>query len=268
MLRISSPHHTDATVIRPATPLPSRYRVSLRVGYANFGDGKPGLNGYSLGTETAEPWSTASSLGQNGFYWLTILDTQPRPHNNTYIHHHRKVVIDSDNNTPPWMEMFDGHGFSLDGEHPVMMIALDGKGQDTDCCGKPFLSWSDEKWQPSGDIRAVDAYLPGQWYTVSIERDGPKYTLQISGMFKYGGARTYTASIDARQNCVFHYNQTGDELDPGCVDPSSPASLGPGYPEWPAGSAYPDWFMFGDPHTNYYQGDVLYDDVKLEVWKD
>ena len=33
------------------------------------------------------------------------------------------------------------------------------------------------------------------------------------------------------------------------------------------GSAWPDWFMFGDPHTNYYRGQVLYDDVQLEVWR-
>jgi hypothetical protein len=25
-------------------------------------------------------------------------------------------------------------------------------------------------------------------------------------------------------------------------------------------------FLFGDPHTNYYEGQVFYDDVRLEVW--
>jgi hypothetical protein len=54
-LRLASPAHTDATVIRPSQPLPSKYRVSLRVGFADFGDGLPGLNGYR-GGETAEPW--------------------------------------------------------------------------------------------------------------------------------------------------------------------------------------------------------------------
>src|SRR5947199_107768 len=80
----------------------------------------------------AEPWWNNDATTHNGFYWLTILDAQPRPHNNTWIHHHRKVVLDSDNNYPPWMEMFDGNGFALNGEHPIMMFALDGRGAGTE----------------------------------------------------------------------------------------------------------------------------------------
>lgn len=38
--------------------------------------------------------------------------------------------------------------------------------------------------------------------------------------------------------------------------------------KWPADATWPDWFMFGDPHTNYYEGEVFYDDVTLEVWRD
>jgi hypothetical protein len=30
---------------------------------------------------------------------------------------------------------------------------------------------------------------------------------------------------------------------------------------------WPDFFMFGDPHSNYYEGEVLYDDVTLELWR-
>jgi len=33
-------------------------------------------------------------------------------------------------------------------------------------------------------------------------------------------------------------------------------------------SGVPDFFMFGDPHNNYYRGQVFYDDVKLEYWLD
>ena len=171
VLRIASPAHTDGTVIRPAAPLPDKYRVSLRVGFADFGDGKPGLNGYA-GGERAEPWSNDDATTQNGFYWLTILDTLPRPHNNTFIHHHRKVVIDSDNNVPPWMEMFERGAFLLDGRNPIMMFALDGRGTGTETTGKPFISFSADQWQPSGAIRAADAYLPQEWYRVSIARIG------------------------------------------------------------------------------------------------
>ena len=236
VLRLASPKHTDATVVRPSQPLPAKYRISLRVGFASFGDGKPGLNGYATGAETAEPWHPSdSAVTQNGFYWLTIIDSMPRPHNNTWIHHHRKVVIDSDNNVPPWMYIWNGSSFALDGEQPIMMIALDGHAPVSDLNGPPFLSYSASAWQPSGDIRAVDSYLPDEWYTASITRADGKFTLEISGKFKYGGQRTYTASMD--ESAVFH-----------------------------ATDGSPDWFMFGDPHDNYYEGFVYYDDVQLETW--
>ena len=35
-----------------------------------------------------------------------------------------------------------------------------------------------------------------------------------------------------------------------------------------AESGVPDFFMFGDPHNNYYRGEVFYDDVNLEYWLD
>ena len=234
VLRIASVDHTDATIVRPTAPLPDRYRISLRVGFASFGDGLPGKNGYD-GGETAEPWSSDDATEQNGFYWLTILDAVPGPHNNTWIHHHRKVVIDSDNHYPPWMEMWNGRELVASGEHPIMMFALDGRGRDDDRIGTPFLSWSAGAWQPSGEIRAADAYLPGHWYDVAIERDGDLRTLEIRGTFRFGGARTYRATIDAAARGVFHH------------------------------AGYPDYFMFGDPHTNYYEGEVYYDDVRLDV---
>src|SRR4051812_929489 len=264
-LRIASPAHTDATVIRPTQPLPAKYRVSLRIGFADFGDGKAGLNGYA-GGEMAEPWLAGDSIGQNGFYWLTILDSMPRPHNNVWIHHHRKIVIDADNNFPAWTEIFDGTGFKLDGQHPVSMIALDGTQDPHDLYGPPFLCWSGGQWQPSGAIRSVDAYLPGEWYRASIERDGTRFTLEISGRFQYGGQQTYRASIDAAAACVWHYDRTSAEASSRCANSRSSAALGPDFPYWPADATWPDWFMFGDPHANFYRGSVLYDDVQLEVW--
>jgi hypothetical protein len=34
---------------------------------------------------------------------------------------------------------------------------------------------------------------------------------------------------------------------------------------WPAGSAYPDYFILGDPHLNYYQGSAAVTDIRLYV---
>lgn len=271
VLRLASPAHTDATVIRSTQPLPDKYRISLRVGFADFGDGKPGLNGYD-GGESAGPWLTgwdANATVENGFYWLAILDSVPRPHNNTWIHHHRKVTFDSDNNVPTWMEIFNGTSFIASGEMPLMMFGVDGKGQASEYSGKPFIAYSAGAWQPSGSIRAVDSYKPSRWYRVSIERDGNVFKMTVSGDFKYGGPRTtYTATIDAAANCLWHYNQTPLAADSNCVDNSHYPSL-PNEPAlWPAGSAWPDYFMFGDPHNNFYEGKVYYDDIRMEVWRD
>ncbi len=269
VLRLASPAHTDATVVRPTSALPENYRVSVRVGFAQFGDGKPGLNGYDAGNERAEPWlPNDSAVSQNGFYWLAILDAPPRPHNNVWIHHQRKVVIDSDNHSPPWMEIWDGQRFVSSGERPVMMFAVDGRGNGWETSGKPFISWSANAWQPSGTIRAVDRYLPGEWYTATIERKHGQFTLEVSGRFQHGGQRTYRGTIDAAARCVFHYNRPGEAAPSACIDTRYWPSLTAAFPHWPAQKGWDDWFMFGDPHSNFYEGQVLYDDVTLEVWDD
>lgn len=269
VLRIASAEHTDGTVVRPTHPLPPRYRISLRVGYPSFGDGRPGLNGYDGGERAGPWWPTEDATSQNGFYWLAILDHLPRPHNNTWIHHHRKVVVDSDNHHPPWMEIWDGGRFVSSGEHPIMLFALDGRRHVDARSGNAFLSYSAGSWQPSGRIRAVDAYVPGTWYRLTVERDGARYTISLSGTFRHGGERTYEATLDAAQACVWHYPTTAEEAAAatGCEDATPLPDLGAAHPRWPARGVWPDWFMFGDPHVNYYEGEVLFDDVTLEVWR-
>jgi hypothetical protein len=273
VLRIRSPEHTDGTIVRPSAALPARYRVSLRVGFPSFGDGA-GQNGY-VGAPDAGPWWPDEDARQeNGFYWITILDARPRPHNNTWIHHERKVVVDSDNHYPPWMQIWNGSGFIWSGVHPVMMFALDGSPSSPGSThnGNPFYSWSNGAWQPSGAIRAVDAYVPDTWYRVSVERDGPSYTVEISGTFAYGGAQTYRATIDAAATCVWHYPVNAEEAAGAArcetSEPLPDLPAEPAFARWPAGKSWPDWFMFGDPHVNYYAGEVYYDDVTLEVWQE
>ena len=237
VLKISSPKHTDGTVVRSTNALSKKYRVCLKVGFASFGDGKPGasLNGYA-GGETDEPWLSGDATLENGFYWLTILDATPRPHNNIWIHHHRKVTIDVDNNKEAWTNIWEGKRWIADGQHPVTMFAIDKDGADDDSTGRPFLTWSNGALQPSGAIRSVDAYKDNTWYSACIERNEDVFVLTTSGDFKWGGQRTYVASIPVRS-------------------------------VYATGEGIPDFFMFGDPHNNYYRGSVYYDDIKLEAWQ-
>jgi hypothetical protein len=150
-----------------------------------------------------------------------------------------------------------------------MMFALDGRRHVDARSGNAFLSYSAGAWQPSGAIRAVDAYVPGTWYRLTVERDGPRYTIELSGSFAHGGERTYRATIDAAERCVWHYPATAEEAAAAgaCEDASPLPTLGSDHPRWPAAGVWPDFFMFGDPHANYYEGEVLYDDVTLELWR-
>ena len=254
VLRLASLRHTDATLIRSTEELTGQYRINLKMGFADFGDGKD-LNGYD-GNESAGPWLDQSATQENGFYWLAIADTIPRPHNNIWWHHHRKVVIDSDNHFPVWMQIWDGTQFIKSGRHPVMMFVLDGRVKGDALTGQPFISFSNWQWHAPGQIRALDAYLPDQWYDVVIERGQAGFTLRISGRFAYGGYRDYVARIDASANCLFHYNRETDQKNQACVNQYNDKEL-----------YWPDYFFFGDPHINYYEGKAYFDDIKLEVWE-
>lgn len=236
VLKVTSPYHTDGLVIRSTNPLPSKYRVCLNVGFASFGDGIAGGNNGYLGGETAEPWLDNTAMDENGFYWLTILDATPRPHNNLWIHHHRKVTIDSDNNTEAWTNMWEADNWVADGQHPVMMFGTSKQAPDDAYTGRPFLSWSQGALQPLGDIRTADAYLDNTWYTACIERNDKDFVLTTSGNFKWGGKKTYTGKIPLSKVT---------ETD----------------------TTIPDFFMFGDPHNNYYRGTIYYDNIKLETWQ-
>jgi hypothetical protein len=249
VLKISTPDHTDGVVLRSKKPLPKKYRITLNIGFAEYGDDSK-LNGYNDGNERAEPWRDLSSVGHNGFYWLAILDRPPMPHNNIWLHHHRKFVIDS----------WNRRNFN----YTVNVFALDGKSGTHPAFGKEFISYIDNQWQNISNV-PVDFYLPHQWYTVTFTRTALFYEFSIKGRFKNAGQKIYTDRIDIRKNCVFHYNQTQDELDPSCVDNTVQRFLGNTFITWPKDSAYPEYFMLGEPHINYYEGSVLVDDITLEV---
>ena len=75
------------------------------------------------------------------------------------------------------------------------------------------------------------------WYSACIERNEDAFMLTTSGDFKWGGQQTYVGTIPLRS-------------------------------VYAAGAGVPDFFMFGDPHNNYYRGSVYYDDIKLETWQE
>ncbi|MCJ8320342.1 MAG: hypothetical protein MJK12_11960 [Colwellia sp.] len=250
VIKISTPAHTDGVIIRSKNPLPKYYKISLKIGFASYGNESP-LNGYDSGDEMATPWRELSSVGHNGFYWLAIFDKKPIPHNNIWSHHHRKFVIDSWNR--------EGANNSIN------VIALDGVSETSELFGKKFISYVEQRrWDKQQNV-PLDYYLSNQWYEVTFTRTDSFYEFSIKGQFKNGGYTTYQGRIDYKKECVFHYNQSIEEQNTACVDHRTKKYLGKKFTSWPMNSFYPDYFMLGEPHINYYEGSVLVDDMILEV---
>jgi hypothetical protein len=277
-LELNNKVHHDGAEVRSSDPLPPEYRIRLKVTPVSAGgregDGTWGKNGYSDKNENAGPWrfnnrsaAPLEAWKENGFYFLAILDTKPMPHNNVWIHHHRKVVIDSDNNVPPsWSKIWDGSKLITEGSHPVSMLALDGNFGDV-WTGNSFHCVYNGGFQKNCGNNlhaAADAYINGETYSVMIERNATHYALEITGKFQFGGQTTYRGQIDFKNTPVWHYNNTVQDAPKGRN--SQPLkNLGIDWNSWPENSAYPDYFMFGDPHIAHYEGTVRYDDIELWV---
>ena len=206
-LRLRSPEHTDGTVVRPTAPLPARYRISLRVGFAGVRrrQGRP----ERLRRGERDCGALVAAGGRHHAERLLLAHDPRRP----------AAAAQQHLDPPPpqgrgrlgqqlpvrgWRSG-TGSSFVASGEHPVMVIALDGtQTPATSETGLPFLSYANGAWQPSGAIRAVDAYLPGPWYRVTLERaerdgGGRATRIEVSGRFasRPDEDRTYRAAIDA-----------------------------------------------------------------------
>ncbi len=279
--KLISTNHTDAAIIRSTKPLPVKYRIEVTVSDINFGGQKDGSwnfdgkqNGYSSGNENAGPWDTSdgvtplSAVVENGVYFLCITDyANPAPHNNTFIHHHRKIVMDTDNNIEAWSNVWDPtlKQAVRDGSHYVNMVWLNGSDFGSDRNGNDFVSYTPGGWQT--DSTFTDKYIDGESYVFAIERDGESYTMSISGKFFFGGQTTYKATRKFTEYPqTWHYNQTPEEYQGQDLNQVKVYD-GKTYNTWPKGSAYPDYFFFGDPHINYYEGTTEFDNVKLYLPK-
>jgi hypothetical protein len=252
-------------MIRSTRPLPPRYRIEVRVTDVRFGGDFP-ANGLR-GDETGDPWWRGPAL-DNGVYFLCITDVRPAPHNNVFLHHHRKVVMDTDNNGAdgePWSQVFDrGRGAPVvDGSRYVSMIWLNGETFGKDTIGNPFYSYTRGGFFE--DAIFVDNYLEREHYDFAIERDDDGFTLEARGRFRRGGVTTYRAKHDARAHPVtWHYNRSADEYAPPDFDEIRRYGDRDMH-TWPKGSAYEEWFFFGDPHINWYAGSAEFDDLKFYV---
>jgi hypothetical protein len=232
---------------------------------------------------------------ENGFYYLTILDhANPAPHGNPGIHFRRKIIMDGYNSLQKWSRPNaicnpkTGELYStLDGNYnAVNAIFVRGdkfRAGNNNVSNEYFFRTpcgdfaGEQRWGPEGQYRDLASsvelqpeLLPQASYTFAVERDATGYTIEMRGPFRYVGEATYRFRHDFVEDRrpIWHYNQTPQEYD-GAFDRSlthtGPSGSFVTEHTWPAGSAYPDSFIIGDPHLNFYEGSALVDDIRLYV---
>lgn len=320
---------TDAVIIRSTEALPDTYKLEVTVTAIDVGgknydpdtfwedphwtidawtsfdeDGVLRMNGYEADTAlslNAGPWRPsgdtldpknpfAPSYDQNGGYFLSIVDyADPKPHNNLFLHHNRKVAMDTDNNVDfidgwggPWSKVWNGTKYVDDGSRYISMLWANGNKVDVSpekdlhryleylMTGQKFYTFNPSDKSPRvNTVEMVDKYIPGNEYTFTIERTPEYYKMSVKGVFFYGGDTTYEHTkyhLPSEKNgytYTWHFNQTTEELQ-GITPPSDTLYYnGVSLETWPANGEYPDYFFTGMPHINYYEGSMTYSSLKL-----
>jgi hypothetical protein len=232
---------------------------------------------------------------ENGFYYMTILDhANPAPHGNPGIHYRRKVVLDSYNSQAPWSSsnaICDPSTGQLYGTQEGTYNAVNAafvrgdkfRPQNNLVSNEYFFRTpcgdfnGDASWGPTGQYRDLVSsvelrpeLLPTASYRFAIERDATSYTIEMRGPFRHVGQATYRLRHEFVESGrpVWHFNRTAAEYD-GSFDRSLTHSGPRGsyvtQHTWPTGSAYPDTFIIGDPHLNFYEGSAVIDNIRLLV---
>ncbi len=261
-------------------------------------DGK--FNGYSEpdNCKTYFPWSWSGSLEkekrceypsvkqENGFYFLTILDhANPSPQGNIGIHTRRKVIIDGYFSNAPGSQVYavcnPNTGKLYKMEHSTVngvnaIFPTDYKNDGfffRTKCGdfdvKEGAFGENKQYGyivSSAELRPE--LLPKESYTFAIERDEEGYTIEMEGPFLHSGYKKmrFSHKFIEGERAIWHYNQEASEYDGRFDRPYTFVGYNGSYLKkntWPAGSTYPDSFIIGDPHTNYYEGSAIIDDIKM-----
>ncbi|HMB96703.1 MAG TPA: hypothetical protein VKK61_11740 [Tepidisphaeraceae bacterium] len=270
-------------------PLPARYRIEYELVTREFTDTGPGdkTNAPWGGPSAAAgKWNDASSV--KGFYDLAIVDyADPAPRNNRWVHDRRKVCIDEYHNPSTLFDTWDPREKKY---YPAfentlnMFFATPSQLYSLFMMETPGgIAYSNEDGRSEvvsvGEIQPE--VMPAKRYRFAIERDERGYTVEVRGEFRNAGLQTYRYHRDfiqsdarGKQRPIWHYNQTPEEYD-GRFDELWTYKGSYDYHgskeytihSWPTGSAYPDYFIIGDPHTNYYAVKARVANLKLFVPK-
>jgi hypothetical protein len=295
---LRKPDHHGGILIRSTGPLPAQYRIEYSLVTIDFGGSRRGVwkysnrvNGYAEDeVKTRHPWPFGQSdeftkayadwqdvTFANGFYFLGIVDySDPFPRNNVFIHTHRKVVMDAYNiNEKATFEACNPleKQYYVSQDNTVNMLFFSpGNLQESEPvaeteCGTNYGNENGHSPVVSA-VQLQPDLMPAQKYRFAVERDETGYTLEIQGDFRFVGTKTFRfhRSFLQDHHPIWHYNQTREEYD-GSYDQSwiyeGPFGNLQINHTWPKESAYPDFFIIGCPHTNYYEGSAAITNLRL-----
>lgn len=302
--KLDEPDYGGGGLIRSTEPLPPEYRIEYKLKTVDFGGMRDGSFEYDgktngikdEGDKTNFPWKASgdfdgpsdpsnpnfgSVLGENGFYFLAIVDyDDPAPHNNIFIHTHRKVGMDAYNVNGLWSDSYlitnpdtgDLYKYNSDKStrNGINAFFMNGdEFKDHDMPYNEFLIET-EAGSNEGDIISAaeiqPELMPDEDYTFAVEKDETGYTMEMSGNFLHTGNKTlrYKRDFIEDDQPIFHYNNRPDQYD-GEYDHVWDDGEYKIDNTWPEGSAYPDYFIIGDPHITHYEGSASMTDIKLYV---
>jgi len=344
---MDQPRWDNALIVTSTNNLPSEYRIEYELKGLNYGGKRPdGAGGYTMAydgrnngyeapaitgvacknnfpwqrggayptTGTVNPCASpyGNTTSDNGYYYLAIMDyAKPAPHNNIFIHQHRKVGMDlyaaqsSGYHTcnPATGDYYtQANNDPLNTNNNINALFFDGHHwQNTTMPYNEFLTKT-----PCGDrssginaMAEIQPWLmPDETYVFAIERYQRTYTMEVTGNFLHFGPATMrftkpfeeefpfdTATRGRPANrwdnratdttfieAVNHYNNTPDEQERShsyfrtiATAAASTGGVPYIYDGWPDGQSYPDNFIFGNPHINYYEGNATVANIKLYV---
>ena len=232
----------------------------------------------------------AGPYAYNGFHFLAIVDfADPAPRNNHFWHYRRKVLMDAFSQHPDRVgtgtggrvcdsssnEYYDYRDSSFNtvnmwiGGLPNWTPGsggLPGNSQwfMTSCSG----GVAEQRLSSAAELQPE--LMPDELYTFAVERNATGYTLEASGTFARVGRKMlrFHHPFIVDEAPIWHYNVADDEYDgrfnADLVQNDVHGSTT--WPDqWPAGSAYPDYFVIGDLYTNAYEGSASLTDIRLYV---
>jgi len=125
--------------------------------------------------------------------------------------------------------------------------------------------------QSAAELQQPELLLPNEYYSFAIERNSSGYTLEASGNFARVGEKTlrFFRPFVVNGKPIWHYNVKPSEYQGQFNHDLKQLNWAYGSTvfedQWPAGSAYPDYFVIGDLYTNVYEGKASLADIRLFV---